>query len=279
MLKRGGASTYPWRMSCSTANQARLMLSVSHISTSYQQWVWEKRGASRIGPWWNLRRQPPLLLEVPWGLLALCQWILGCGRHRSQMRDPINLGLTRWRLDELVDTFVEIERNPSTKHQIQSECGEWAGWSETGRPNLSRETKFSDANGEREKCMSFSSSENEQDWQPDPVNPYSAECADHTYPDHTPSSSSTYAHLSFHEIMPSWIQVTLGKSADKHLGVSGLFIPPLCLTLDFDLLTGFSCQSEAISPSLQVTKFMPPFEILFHVADRLLKLYLRDNKL
>ena len=37
-----------------------------------------------------------------------------------------------------------------SKHQVQPEYGERAGWRGTGRPNLSRETKFSGANGDRE---------------------------------------------------------------------------------------------------------------------------------
>ena len=41
-------------------------------------------------------------------------------------------------------------RNPASKHQIQPECGEWAGWRGTGRPNPSREAKFSGANRDRE---------------------------------------------------------------------------------------------------------------------------------
>ena len=37
-----------------------------------------------------------------------------------------------------------------SKHQIQPECGKQAGWRRTGRPNPSRETKFSGATGDRE---------------------------------------------------------------------------------------------------------------------------------
>ena len=52
------------------------------------------------------------------------------------------------------------------------------------------------------KNVFFSSVGNEQDWQPDPVDPYSAESADHTYPNHAPSSSSTYARMPNHGITP-----------------------------------------------------------------------------
>ena len=41
-------------------------------------------------------------------------------------------------------------RNPASKHQIKPEYGEWAGWRGAGRPNPSRKTKFSGANGDRE---------------------------------------------------------------------------------------------------------------------------------
>ena len=34
------------------------------------------------------------------------------------------------------------------------------------------------------------------------VDPFSAESADPTYPDHTPSSSSTYARMPYHGITP-----------------------------------------------------------------------------
>ena len=41
------------------------------------------------------------------------------------------------------------------------------------RPNLSCETKFSDANGDHLPC---SADHEQQDWQPYPVDPYSATC-------------------------------------------------------------------------------------------------------
>ena len=59
-----------------------------------------------------------------------------------------------------MDAFVEIGRDPSSKDQIQSKCGEWAGCPGTGRRNLFRETKFSGANGERQNAF-YSSVENE----------------------------------------------------------------------------------------------------------------------
>ena len=97
-----------------------------------------------------------------------------------------------------MDAAVDIGSNPVSKHQIQPECGEWAGWHETGRPNLSRETKFSGVNGDKEM---FS-------WSADhvnrignlPVDLYSAICYDN-------SSSST--NLSYLNIL--YIVVGVGK--------------------------------------------------------------------
>ena len=64
-----------------------------------------------------------------------------------------------------MDAAVDIGRNPVIKH-------------ETGRLHLSRETKFSGANGDEEffPC----SADHEHDWQPYPVDLYSAICYDHT---------------------------------------------------------------------------------------------------
>ena len=48
--------------------------------------------------------------------------------------------------------------------------------------SVSRETKFSGANGNREMFAFFPcSAHHEQEWQPYPVDPYSAICDDHTY--------------------------------------------------------------------------------------------------
>ena len=48
---------------------------------------------------------------------------------------------------------AEIGKNTVSKHQIQPECGEWAGWHGTGRLSPSRETKISGANGDREMLI------------------------------------------------------------------------------------------------------------------------------
>ena len=100
-----------------------------------------------------------------------------------------------------MDAFGEIGRNPSSKHQIQPEREEWAGWRETGQWNLSCETKFSGANRERESSIFRSSADNKHIFFP--VDPYSAESADPTYLDSTPSPSSTYARMPYHGITPS----------------------------------------------------------------------------
>ena len=45
----------------------------------------------------------------------------------AQLRDPINSGLTRWRMaviSEKIDTAAELGRNPVSKHQIQPEYGD-----------------------------------------------------------------------------------------------------------------------------------------------------------
>ena len=48
-----------------------------------------------------------------------------------------------------------------------------------GRPNPSCETIFSAANEGREKQSSLA--EQEEGWQPYPIDPYSTECPDHKY--------------------------------------------------------------------------------------------------
>ena len=45
----------------------------------------------------------------------------------TQLLDPINLGLTRWRmavLNEYIDAAAELGRDPVSKHQIQPEYGD-----------------------------------------------------------------------------------------------------------------------------------------------------------
>ena len=43
----------------------------------------------------------------------------------TQLRDPINAGLTRWRMAvSQMDAAAELGRNPVSKHQIQAEYGD-----------------------------------------------------------------------------------------------------------------------------------------------------------
>ena len=60
-----------------------------------------------------------------------------------------------------------------------------------GHPNLSRETKFSGANGDGRKNSFPCSADHEQDWQPYPVDSDYAESADHT-------QIHTYIHTYIH---------------------------------------------------------------------------------
>jgi len=78
------------------------------------------------------------------------------------------------------------EWSPVSKHQIQPGCGERVDWRGTGRPNLTRETKLSGGNNDRENSVFFPcSADNKQDWQSYPVDAQSAVSDDlihtHTY--------------------------------------------------------------------------------------------------
>ena len=50
----------------------------------------------------------------------------------TQLRDPINSGLIRWRMAvSKINAAAELRRNPVSMHQIQPECGGEqadAGW-------------------------------------------------------------------------------------------------------------------------------------------------------
>ena len=65
-----------------------------------------------------------LLIEVYWPCAGGLSAVNAIG---AQLRDPINSGLTQWRLNVLniiMDAAAEIGRNPVCKHQIQPEYGE-----------------------------------------------------------------------------------------------------------------------------------------------------------
>ena len=79
-----------------------------------------------------------------------------------------------------MDAAAELGRNPVSKHQIQPEYGDEQadagrdGCTRLARPNSQART----GTGEYHfPC----SADHEQDWQPYPVDPYSAICDDHTY--------------------------------------------------------------------------------------------------
>ena len=80
-----------------------------------------------------------------------------------------------------MDAAAELGRNPVSKHQIQPECGDEQadagrdGWTRLARPNSRART------GTGEYYFPCSA-DHEQDWQPYPVDPYSAiEMTIHTY--------------------------------------------------------------------------------------------------
>ena len=80
-----------------------------------------------------------------------------------------------------MDAAAELGRNPVRMHQIQPEYGDEQADEGTGRPNLSRETKFSGANVRGQENVIFPcSADHEQDWQPYPVDSYSCYMCDRT---------------------------------------------------------------------------------------------------
>ena len=60
-----------------------------------------------------------------------------------------------------MEAAAELGRN---KHQIQPECGDEQADAGRDWPNLSRETKFSGANGDKEIFIFLASADHEQDW-------------------------------------------------------------------------------------------------------------------
>ena len=79
-----------------------------------------------------------------------------------------------------MDAAAELGRNLVSKHQIQPEYGK-SRLTRDGTAEPSRETKFSGTHGDRGIFICLCSADHEQDWQPYPVDPYSAICDDHTY--------------------------------------------------------------------------------------------------
>ena len=79
-----------------------------------------------------------------------------------------------------MDAAAELGRNPVSKHQIQPEYGdEQADAGRVCQTRLAR--RNSQAWTGTGKYYFPCSADHEQDWQPYPVDPYSAKCDDHTY--------------------------------------------------------------------------------------------------
>ena len=95
--------------------------------TSYQKWVWEsKERRILIGPWRPAKA--PIVrnhLEFYWPCAGGRSAVSAIG---TQLRDPTNSGLTRWRMavsNKYMDAAAELGRNPViSKHQIQPEYGD-----------------------------------------------------------------------------------------------------------------------------------------------------------
>ena len=79
-----------------------------------------------------------------------------------------------------MDATAELGRNPVSKHQIQPEYGDEQP--DAGRDCRTRLARlYSKARTRGRKYPFPCSADHEQDWQPHPVDLYSAICDDHTY--------------------------------------------------------------------------------------------------
>ena len=80
-----------------------------------------------------------------------------------------------------MDATVELGRNPASKHHIQPEYGDEQADARDGTAEpVSRDQILRHARGQGNiqfPCLT----DHEQDWQPYPVDLYSAICHDHTY--------------------------------------------------------------------------------------------------
>ena len=80
-----------------------------------------------------------------------------------------------------MDAAAELGRNPVSKHHFQPEYGEMSRLTRDGTAeSVSRDQIFRHARGQGNIIFPCSA-DHEQDWQPYPVDPYSAICDDHTY--------------------------------------------------------------------------------------------------
>ena len=79
-----------------------------------------------------------------------------------------------------MDAAAKLGRNPVSKHQIQPEYGEMSRLTRDGTAEpVSRDQILRHARGQGNIIFPCSA-DHEQDWQPYPVDPYSAICDDHT---------------------------------------------------------------------------------------------------
>ena len=80
-----------------------------------------------------------------------------------------------------MDAAAELGRNPVSRHRIQPEYGEMSRLARDGTAEpVSRDQILRHARGQGDIIFPCSA-DHEQDWQPYPVDPYSAICDDHTY--------------------------------------------------------------------------------------------------
>ena len=98
----------------------------------------------------------------------------------TQLRDPINSGLTRWRMAVSYGRRrgTREESQVSTRFSLSMEMSRLTR-ERTAEP-LSRDQILRHARGQGNVHFPCSA-DHEQDWQPYPVDPYSAICDDHTY--------------------------------------------------------------------------------------------------
>ena len=97
-----------------------------NMPPSYQYSGCEKERRILIGPMGDLLRQRSFgtYLEVYWPCAGELSAVNAIG---TQLRDTINLGLTRWRMavqNKYMDAAAELGRNSISKHQIQPEYGD-----------------------------------------------------------------------------------------------------------------------------------------------------------
>ena len=114
-----------------------------------------------------------LLIEVYWPCAGGLSAVNAIG---AQLRDPINSGLTQWRLTVLniiMDAAAEVGKNPVCKHQIQPVSMEMSRLTRDGTVEpVSRDQILRRERGQGN--INFPcSADHVQDWQPYPVDPYS----------------------------------------------------------------------------------------------------------